>query len=321
MTKTKVIKVPQTSKHQKLAYFSQEKKIPEFNPYLPEESPSIFSDAPYFTSFRIISIFSNRVSWQNPKASFPSHKTPTRKAKDIKTFSENSRRRLIQLLARVNLNYYGQVYFVSTTFDKVYPENSKELKTFLDKYLKSLKKSFPELSYIWRLEIQKRGAPHFHFFFLIPRYTDRYKIGTVKRIIRFRWLNMLADKNQWSYKYGVNFQTVKEKRKVFSYVAKYTSKTDSPLDKLYPGRKYGYSRNLNLEPEQSFYSSEKFLNLFRKKLFLHISHSKKMNDDFKMRFFTAPNFSVLISAEEVRKIFNETYLELNPPNIKGVYNA
>ena len=317
MTKQKIIKVPQTSKRQKLAYFSQEKKIPEFNPYIKEELPSIFSNAPYFTSYYQISIFSNRISWNNPKSTFPAHTPPTRKAKDIKTFSENSRRRLIQLLARVNLKYYSEVYFVSTTFDKVYPENSEELKYFLDRYLKSLKKNYPDLAYIWKLEIQKRGVPHFHFFFFIPNYTNKYKIGIVKKIIKSKWNMMLKDRNQWTKKYSVNFQTVKEKKKVFSYVAKYTSKIDSPLDKLYPGRKYGYSRNLNLEPEQSFLSSEKFLNLFRKKLYMHISQKGKMSDEFKLRFFTVPSFSVLISSEDVLKILSETYIELNPPNQKG----
>ena len=299
MTNQKIVKVPQTSKRQKLAYFSQEKKIPKFNPYIKEELPSIFSNAPYFTNYFQIRIYSNRISWNNPKSTFPAHTPPTRKTKDIKTFSVNSRRRLIQLLARVNLKYYSEVYFVSTTFDKVYPENSKELKYFLDRYLKSLKKSYPDLAYIWKLEIQKRGVPHFHFFFFIPSYTNRYKIGVVKKIIKSKWNMMLKDKNQWTKKYSVNFQTVKEKKKVFSYVAKY----------------------LNLDPEQSFLSSEKFLNLFRKKLYIHISHKGKMSDEFKLRFFTVPSFSVLISSEDVLKILSETYIELNPPNKKGEFYA
>jgi len=318
MTNQKIIKVPQTSKRQKLAYFSQDSNYEHSQEYIRSESQSIFSSVPYFTSYRQISIFSNRVQWQNPKASYPSHQTPTRKARDIKTFSENSRRRLIQLLSRINLNHYSRVYFVSTTFHEVYPENSEKLKNFLDKYLKSLKKSFPDLAYLWKLEIQKRGVPHFHFFFLIPNYTNPYKASAVKKIIKFRWNHMLEDRDQWTQKYSVDFQEVKEKKKVFSYVAKYTSKIDQPLDKLYPGRKYGYSRNLNLQPEQTFLSSEKFINLFRKKLFLHISHRKNFSEEFKMRFFTSENFSVLISAEETRKIFNETYLELQPPNKKGV---
>jgi len=77
-----------------------------------------------------------------------------------KGFSRASRLRLIRTLARVRRDA-DMPLFVTLTFPENYPtvEKSKEL---LKYFRERLKYNFPSIGYVWKLEPQKRGAPHFH---------------------------------------------------------------------------------------------------------------------------------------------------------------
>jgi hypothetical protein len=83
-------------------------------------------------------------------------------------FSDDSRRRMMDLLAKVD---YAQVpLWLDLTYPDHFPTNCEVWKGHLEAILKRLKRRFPKSSAIWKLEFQIRKsgenkgkiAPHFH---------------------------------------------------------------------------------------------------------------------------------------------------------------
>ena len=82
------------------------------------------------------------------------------KRQGIKGFSRGSRRRLMQTIARVRRDA-DLPCFITLTYPNEFP-SPKESKRHLDIFLKRIKRAFPDIGIIWKLEPQERGAPHYH---------------------------------------------------------------------------------------------------------------------------------------------------------------
>src|SRR6185503_11803793 len=52
--------------------------------------------------------------------------------------------------------------FVTLTYPKQFPSDPGSYRSHLASFFKRLKRAFPTFSAIWKLEFQKRGAPHYH---------------------------------------------------------------------------------------------------------------------------------------------------------------
>lgn len=78
----------------------------------------------------------------------------------VKGFSMGSRRRLMTKIAGVRRDA-PLPCFVTLTYPNIFPE-PKQSKYHLKLFIQSLKRAYPEAGIIWKLEPQKRGAPHYH---------------------------------------------------------------------------------------------------------------------------------------------------------------
>lgn len=88
----------------------------------------------------------------------------------IKGFSRNSRRRLLGLIASVKRDA-PLPCFVTLTYPNDYPTVEKA-KRDLKVFEQRLKRKYPEAGYIWKLEPQKRGAPHYHMLLWGVKITE-----------------------------------------------------------------------------------------------------------------------------------------------------
>lgn len=79
---------------------------------------------------------------------------------EITGFSDKSRKRMMEAGAKL-LNKALPV-FLTVTWGAEWPEDPREWKTALTMLWKRIKREWPEAAAIWKLEPQKRGAPHFH---------------------------------------------------------------------------------------------------------------------------------------------------------------
>jgi len=138
----------------------------------------------------------------------------------VEGFSHQSRMRLFRKLARVKApdhpGYRSNVSFLTlTTRVHYHPRVLKHLAQLL---FKRITRKYARLSVVWRLEFQKRGAPHLHCLLYNAPWIDR------------EWLvanwGELVDQE----KPVVDIRRVKSYRQLMSYVSKYVAKVgDSSL--------------------------------------------------------------------------------------------
>jgi hypothetical protein len=134
------------------------------------------------------------------------------------------------------------------TYHDQNPTDGQEVKKHLASFKKALRRQFPGVGYIWVLEFQKRGVPHYHLFLTIP--PDPEKQGKLAR----SWVkitNGTQAQQEWHgrsqnwipWDMGINGNYV-----VDQYLTKQVQK-DVPHHYQSVGRFWGVSRNLIPIPE------------------------------------------------------------------------
>jgi len=150
-------------------------------------------------------------------------KTSARRGK-IKGFSQKSRIRLLQLVARLRIIRKLHPTFLTLTYGKKFPD-CPTAKKHLWNFIKRLRRRSPKVfSCIWRLELQDRNAPHFHLIIFNMPFMD-------KTTIQELWAECVSEE-YWDYSSGqvrypfTRIEGIRSHRKLFSYVSKYIAKKD-----------------------------------------------------------------------------------------------
>lgn len=100
----------------------------------------------------------------------PKQALATRRGK-IAEFSPASRRRLIEMFARLEVRAI-RVTFLTLTFSGV--PTPAEAKVCFKRFTMRLRRAFPDMSAMWRMEAQERQSPHFHLIaFNLPYYDQK----------------------------------------------------------------------------------------------------------------------------------------------------
>lgn len=99
----------------------------------------------------------------------PSKKTYARKS--ITDYSLKSRKRFFEALLMMDWEEMNEdtIRELTLTYPAIYPNDGKILKLQFDAFAKRLKRfgqNYGELAFVWKMEFQKRGAPHYHLIIL-----------------------------------------------------------------------------------------------------------------------------------------------------------
>lgn len=162
-------------------------------------------------------------------------KSPGGKRGSVKGLSGAARRRMRKAAARVpkdkKPNFFTTTYQGEIGFD--------ECKRHLDSWGKRMLYYFPLCFIIWRIELQKRGVPHFHMLIYGgPQILN--KKGANKEV--FEWM-----RKQWCEVTGqtgvaleasTRYEAIKSMRGVHRYLTKYLTKVGEENEKI-PGRQWG----------------------------------------------------------------------------------
>lgn len=180
----------------------------------------------------------------------------------IQGFSAGARRRLMRRIAELRSD--ARPLFVTLTYPGEFPVDYTMWKKHLDMFAKRFQRKFAGGAFIWRLEPQKRGAPHFHLLVYGVNFT-----GDNGRWFNFAWDAVVKSGDPLHAIYGADVQELRSSRGVRSYVGKYIAKkqtisqdTDTGLsadgrpfvDWLAVGRWWGIRFAHNL-PESERYSA------------------------------------------------------------------
>lgn len=133
---------------------------------------------------------------------------------DVVGFSHNSRMRLMRKFSRLmspdHPGYRSKVTFLTlTTRAHLHP---RVLKRLAQKLYKRISRKYPRLAIVWRLEFQKRGAPHLHCVLYNAPWVDRSWLVA-------SWSLLIKQSNPI-----VDLRRVKGQRQLTSYVSKYVAK-------------------------------------------------------------------------------------------------
>jgi len=163
-------------------------------------------------------------------------------------FSRQSRYRLMQMIGSVRRDA-ELPDFVTLTYPANFPtveQSKRDLKIFLQR----LARKYPEAGYIWKLEPQERGAPHFHmlvwgcktnelFLWVVRNWYDIAGQGDTNALLFL--LGSLRDSKPCVAK-------VRSWRGVWSYASKYLGKTFEVAQwgNTWTGRFWGLGKKENI---------------------------------------------------------------------------
>lgn len=142
----------------------------------------------------------------------------------IRGFSSESRRRLIRYL--LSLEEAPKV-MITLTYPGEWPKDPREWKRHLHNFRRELERKFPECWFVWKLEFQKRGAPHFH---LLGDFRKNVPFAQLRRWVSYVWYRIVGSGDEKHFKAGTNIEFLDGKKKVRMYVSKYVNKEDCLRD-------------------------------------------------------------------------------------------
>jgi len=137
------------------------------------------------------------------------HHAPVRG--EIKGFSRASRRRLLELFARLDVTG-TRAKFITFTFAGT--PTPKEAKQALRRLIMRLQRRYPEWSAVWRMEAQKRGSPHFHMLAFNLPYIPQKEL-----------LKMWSECTREPLSI-VDIRAVRNRKHAMAYVSKYVGKVE-----------------------------------------------------------------------------------------------
>jgi len=144
----------------------------------------------------------------------------------VKDFSRKSRKRLLEQTARLDLETYlkdNRAIFITLTYGQSFP-TPKTAKKHLFTLLKRFRRFAQDSSGIWRLEFQKRGAPHLHIIlFNFPFFSKESLALAWKDIIGDDYCDMSTGLPTAPF---TRIEAIKNARKAMGYVAKYCAKVE-----------------------------------------------------------------------------------------------
>ncbi len=233
--------------------------------------------------------------------------------KSIKNFSRASRLRLMKFLASLPFSDLGVSYFVTLTYHNSWPDSQHLVKRDLHDFFIYLLRLYPHLSYIWKLEYQKRGAPHFHLVLFVPDEVDKKFSYKLKRDIAFLWLRFNHCGCYWCQQHAVKVQRIQSFKRLSFYVSKYMAKEDWTERPEGTGRFWGRSKNLYARARvkamvdvHTFYEiREKLLKVLRQRRSKYNYYIETLDNKF--------NFFVFIDDEEFKQIYEIIEQSMRPP--------
>lgn len=205
-----------------------------------------FSNGAYLTANFAIKFYANQIHAINLMQNNLSPEPPERDENDIKEFSKHSRRRLFSLITSLDYPEYGKPIFISATWHEDFPNSKHDLKTHLDKFHKRLRRNLPPFHIIWKLEYQKRGAPHFHFILFPLDNSKSFQDNLIYKNIFTQWMELKECNCKDCKLYSIKSKPINEFSHCMVYISKELGKVTQNEQHHNLGRIWGSSRDMKI---------------------------------------------------------------------------
>lgn len=189
----------------------------------------------------------------------------------VREFSRASRMALLRVLARIDwglmLAQFGLPVFVTLTYPAEYPVSWERWKANLEAFLNAFERRYGVSCGIWKLEKQRRGAPHYH---LVVWCRGSHSVHEMRRWLSAVWYRVVGSGDPRHLRAGTGVEVIESAARLTRYMAKYVEKVEKGGDDVtfdYPvGRYWGVSgrKSLAMAPREVLqFTREGFMALRR----------------------------------------------------------
>jgi hypothetical protein len=153
----------------------------------------------------------------------------------VSGFSAGARKRMLEMLNQLE---FERMTFITLTYPDKWDPDGHEYKKHLRRFRARIERKFGKLRVLWRLEFQKRGAPHYHLLLFDAPWINKTWLSEA-------WYGSVGSGDPKHLEYGTNIKGIAsqgENGKIIAYVAKYAAKQidrEAIPDDCWTGRYYG----------------------------------------------------------------------------------
>lgn len=254
-------------------------------------------------------VFSHCIVYHKAKVKKSGKANKTRPRGRISHFSKQARFRLFELLAKIDNNLVLKPLFLTLTYHHGHQNSKSSTKSQLHNFLVQLRNFDPYVQFIWRAELQSRGAPHYHLIIFPAKVVGSHDKITYDIKIAQIW-HLVADPKSYRHKeFGCKMIVINNYREACSYVSKYVAKEEKNNTESIEGKHWGCSRNLPTRVHKVYQVNDRkamrIITNIRNWLMLH--GKKKYADPEYMHICN--DFTVFIDLSELPSLEFESHGE------------
>lgn len=136
---------------------------------------------------------------------------------NVEEFTKQSRLRLLRKLARISPpevdGFRHRCTFITLTARKFF--HPRQFKDFMRAFFKRLGRKAPRLACVWRLDYQKRGAPHCHLIVYNCPFIDKEHIQEI-------WGDIIGQEKPFT-----RIESIRSYKHLVNYAARYAAKVSN----------------------------------------------------------------------------------------------
>lgn len=164
----------------------------------------------------------------------------------IKEFTKTSRKRFLDKMLEIDWDAEAAqhgLYFVTLTYPADFPTDGRVMTRHLEKFTRRLERRYSVVSYAWKKEYQRRGAPHYHLMLRI----DEPDLKQLQRRVRDYWGDTIGHTDAAGRQAGTQTERIRKPQSAAAYLALYLCKQDQnkvPKEKI----TYEHGHEVKREP-------------------------------------------------------------------------
>lgn len=150
----------------------------------------------------------------------------------VREFSAASQKSLTKLLHGIDwaamVSLYGVPGWLTLTYPRLYAVEFERWKANHNHFMTYVERELGIVSSLWRIERQKRGAPHFHLILWCSGVDlgDAAQLAAVEARLQRIWFDVVGSGDAYHLDHGCRLLPLDSVDQVIRYVTKYASKTD-----------------------------------------------------------------------------------------------
>ncbi len=150
-------------------------------------------------------------------------------------------------LSRVDQNKGGKALFAAMTYPNEFPLDAATFKRHLDSFGKRFLRAHPTAGFYWKLEFQKRGAPHFHIIVFGLHLQEKTRaLNRFREWLAETWFEVVDSGDAKHLSAGTSAEIMRSAVGILRYCAGYVSKGDQTLVGIKVGRYWGIVGRCNI---------------------------------------------------------------------------